>query len=100
MGSMHPDRIPFAVHATGANTVADMARLGWRVKQVCSCGLKTNPSYKLLCRLLGPDAELWDRHPICPRDGCGQRMTYVGRPPRTTIFRPLTSAERRRADGQ
>lgn len=100
MGSRNPDRRPFAVHATGVNTVVDMQRAGWRVHSQCpACGVKLKVSLEAVRRVLGPTAELWDRHPDCQRVGCIAKVTYWGQPPAFNMAMPLTAAERYRKDG-
>ena len=96
MGSASPDRVPFAVHAHRANTVGDMIARHWSVYsrcEVCQVELDTP------LRALPANLVLWDRHPRCRRRGCRGRVTFHGRPGGGSIYRPLTGAERNRADG-
>lgn len=54
----------------------------------CACR-KTAIDIEAMIATLGPDADLWDVHPICAR--CGRRQHYMASPGDGTPFRPLIS---------
>lgn len=67
--------------------------------QCGACGLCQRVSLLAAARVLGAGAALWDRHPRRQKVGCVGNVTYLGQPPGTVMFWPLTAEERFRRDG-
>lgn len=90
MGQKSPDAIPMSAWRRRVATVGDMLRDGWRVRSRCSsCGLEMETDLRVVAVIRGPDVSLWNRVGRCRRIGCGGRVSFSGRGPRMSGFRPL-----------
>lgn len=90
MGLRHPDRTDMAVWRNGAPTVGVMRERGWDVLSKCGvCHLFMHVDLAVIIAVSGPDVSLWNRQAPCRRIGCEGRVTFLGRPPRATLHRPL-----------
>jgi hypothetical protein len=77
LGHRNFDRLPFARQAEGVYTIRQMHRARWSLTTLCdACELRLKVSLPVIAKVLGPDAELWGRHPPCMRVRCPGRQTY------------------------
>lgn len=95
MGGPNPDTLAGPMSPVAALTLADMAARRWKIRAGCpKCGLLVRVSLDALIRCHGAYAELWGRHPPCPRvhDGgfpCEGRLTYLAQGAHRARWAPL-----------
>lgn len=83
MGRKHPDTANPPPEPYMGLTLGDIRARGWAMRAVCGrCGTRLEVDVGVLIRLLGPQADLWGRHPRCrafPWDleyRCTGRVTF------------------------
>jgi hypothetical protein len=88
MGGPNPDRWPTSAWCRKARTVGDMQRAGWKVISFCStCRLAMPVDLRVIIRLSGPGAVLWNRQAKCRRIGCDGVVEFQGKP--RELFQPM-----------
>lgn len=66
MGARNTDRVAIGEYRSKAATIADMWKLGWRLRSYCeSCGAEREENLDAMIRLRGPGLSLWDKTGVC-----------------------------------
>jgi hypothetical protein len=90
MGARRPDNVPMVIWRGGCETVGQMIARDWRVMSCClRCHVKQHTDLKVIAKVRGPNASLWNRRPRCKVIGCGGRVQFHAMPPGCTRFRAL-----------
>jgi hypothetical protein len=99
VGGPNPNDMAGPMNPLYALTLADMAMRRWKIRAGCpKCRMVVRVSLDALIRCHGAYAELWNRHPPCPRvhDGgfpCDGRLTYMAQGARGARWVALTVRE-------
>lgn len=90
MGARKPENIPLREFRAEHETVGQIARAGWAVISCCSkCRVQLTVDLKLIIRVSGPNASLWNRAKRCKVVGCDGVTVLHAKPPFHSFFTPL-----------